>query len=278
MPGVAADAPPAAAAERTGTAAIRFEHVSLAFEGRSVIEDVSFTVARGETKILLGEAGSGKTVLLKLALGLLRPSSGRIFIHGTEISALAESALYEVRRGVGITFQESALFDSLTVRENVAFRLVEEGRLDEAAIEERVRTCLRFVELEPAIDQLPAELSGGMRHRVSIARALATSPTVMLFDSPTGGLDPITATTIVELILKLRDTERVTSLIATHRLQDGYLLATHVWDRTRNTLRRAPTEASHTSFLLLARHRVWFDGNAAELEASTDPYLREFLG
>lgn len=257
---------------------IRFERVSLSFPAAgSVLEDVSFTVARGETKVLLGESGSGKTVLMKLAMGLLRPTRGQVWLLGHEVSRMQERELFDLRRSIGMTFQESALFDSLSVRENIAFRLIEEGQLSEEQIDERVRTCLRFVGLESAIDKMPAELSGGMRHRVSIARALATSPEVMLYDSPTGGLDPETATTIVDLVIKLRDLNHVTALLATHRLQDGYLLATRVWDDAQESVRAVPLGAGRTSFLLLRDGRAWFDGSAAELLASHDEYLRNYL-
>lgn len=265
------------AASPDQSAIIRFERVSLSFPAGPVLEDISFAVQRGETKVLLGESGAGKTVLMKLALGLLRPDRGRVWVLGEEVSCMPERALFELRRRVGMTFQESALFDSLSVRDNIAYRLIEEGQISDELIEERVRTCLRFVGLETALDQMPTELSGGMRHRVSIARALATSPEVMLYDSPTGGLDPETATTIVELIVKLRDLNHVTALLATHRLQDGYMLATRVWDDARQGLRPVPLGAAGTSFLLLRDRKIWFDGAAPELLASHDEYLRSYL-
>lgn len=256
---------------------IRFDQVSLAFAAGPVLEDVTFAVRPGETKVLLGESGSGKTVLMKLAMGLLRPDRGRIWVCGHEVAHMPERELFALRRSIGMTFQESALFDSLSVRENIAFRLLEEGQQSQAQIEERVRTCLRFVGLEDAIDKMPAELSGGMRHRVSIARALATSPEVMLYDSPTGGLDPETATTIIELVIKLRDLNHVTALLATHRLQDGYLLATRVWDHDTQSVRAVPPGVGRASFMLLRDHRIWFDGSAPELLTSRDEYLREYL-
>jgi len=252
-----------------------FDHVSVAFGPERVLDDVSFQLQRGDTKILLGEAGAGKSVLLKLALGLLRPSGGRVMVLGQEVSALPDDALFELRRKIGIAFQESALFDSLTVRDNVGYRMMEEGRETDEAIEATVRKTLSFVELEPAIEKMPVELSGGMQHRVSIARALATQPEIMLYDSPTGGLDPVTATTIVELIMKLRDQNKVTSLLVTHRLQDGFLLATHVWEDGH--LAPAPPEATHTSFLLLRDRKVFFDGSAHDLQHHPDPYVRSFL-
>ncbi|HVA65196.1 MAG TPA: ATP-binding cassette domain-containing protein [Terriglobales bacterium] len=256
---------------------IEFDHVSLGFGGVPVLSEVSFQVKRGETKVILGEAGAGKSVALKLAIGLLRPDAGRVEVLGETVSALPERELYELRRRIGIVFQESALFDSLTVRENVAYRLEEERRLDAEAIEARVRVCLATVELEEAIDKMPAELSGGMQRRVSIARALATEPEIMLYDSPTAGLDPITATNIMEQIIKLRDVNKVTALLVSHRLQDGFLLATHCWDAARNGLRPSPPENSHTSFLVLHQQRVVFDGTAAGLRGSADAYLQHFL-
>lgn len=257
---------------------IEFDQVSMEFGAAKVLDQVSFQVPKGETKVLLGEAGSGKSVALKLAIGLLRPTAGAVRVLGETVSAMPEQALFELRRRIGIVFQESALFDSLTVRENVAYRLLEEGKLDGAAIEKRVRECLEVVELEEAIDKLPAELSGGMQRRVSIARALATEPEIMLYDSPTAGLDPITATNIMEQIIKLRDLKQVTALMVTHRLQDGFMLAGHCWDKASNRLQPAQAETSPTSFLVLHQHRAVFDGSAQELRASQDRYLRHFLG
>ncbi|MGH9394385.1 MAG: ABC transporter ATP-binding protein [Terriglobales bacterium] len=260
-----------------GPVLIDFEGVSLGFGETPVLEAVSLRVRRGETKVLLGETGAGKSVLLKLALGLLRPDAGTIEVLGDDVSRMPESELFELRRRIGIVFQESALFDSLSVRENVAYRLEEEGRLGRAAIEARVRACLAAVELEEAIDKMPAELSGGMQRRVSIARALSTEPEIMLYDSPTGGLDPVTATNIMEQIIKLRDVSRVTALLVSHRLQDGFLMATHVWDPGRNTLRADAAAAATTSFAVLHQHRIVFDGSGEALRASPDAYLRHFL-
>ncbi|MGH9413766.1 MAG: ABC transporter ATP-binding protein [Terriglobales bacterium] len=256
---------------------IEFNGVSLAFNLVPVLQEVSFQVRRGETKVLLGETGAGKSVALKLALGLLRPDAGSVEVLGERLDTLPEAQLFELRRRIGMVFQESALFDSLTVRENVAYRLDEEHSLDAGAIEARVRTCLATVELEEAIDKMPSELSGGMQRRVSIARALATEPEVMLYDSPTGGLDPITATNIMQQIIKLRDVNHVTALLVTHRLQDGWLMATHRWDAQSNRLVLAPDHDAATSFLVLHGHRILFHGAADALLASSDPYLRHFL-
>ena len=256
---------------------IDFDRVSLAFGEQHVLEDVSFAVRRSETKVLLGETGAGKSVVLKLAIGLLRPDAGSIEVLGETVSRLPEAELYALRRRIGIVFQESALFDSLSVRDNVAYRLEEEHRLDAEAIEARVRACLAAVQLEEAIDKMPAELSGGMQRRVSIARALATEPEILLYDSPTGGLDPITATNIMEQIIRLRDVNRVTALLVTHRLQDGYLMATQCWDKDANALRPATADDAATSFLVLHQHRVIFDGQLQAMRASGDAYLKQFL-
>ena len=200
--------------------AIIFEDVSIGFEDIPVLEGVSFELKRGETKVILGVAGSGKSTILKLCLGLLKPDSGRIYVLGHDITTMTEEELFDLRNKVGIVFQESALFDSLNVRDNVAFRLMEE-HLPADEVEKRVRESLSFVELEAAIDKFPAELSGGMRRRVGIARAIITQPEVLLYDSPTGGLDPITSTTIIELIMKQRDVFKTSALMVTHRLQDA---------------------------------------------------------
>src|ERR1700704_3394928 len=222
---------PAAIERSTDTVhkAIIFEDVSIGFEDVQVLNGVSFELRRGETKVILGVAGSGKSTILKLCLGLLKPDSGHIYVLGHDITTMTEEELFDLRNKVGIVFQESALFDSLNVRDNVAFRLMEE-HLPAAEVEKRVRESLSFVELEAAIDKFPAELSGGMRRRVGIARAIITQPEVLLYDSPTGGLDPITSTTIIELIMKQRDVYKTSALLVTHRLQDGFTLASHTYD------------------------------------------------
>ena len=215
-------------------AAIVFEDVHLAFEDNDVLRGVSFRLPFGETKALFGVAGSGKSTILKLALGLLPPDSGRITVLGNEVTHLKELDLFPMRGRLGMVFQESALFDSLTVRENVAYRLTEEHGIYDDSIDKRVRESLRFVELEHTLDMFPSELSGGMRRRVAIARAIITQPELLLYDSPTGGLDPVTSNTIVELILKQRDVYRTSSLLVTHRLQDAFTLATHEFDKQTN--------------------------------------------
>jgi len=197
--------------------AIIFEDVSIGFDGLAVLDSVSFELKRGETKAVLGVAGSGKSTILKICLGLIKPDRGHVYVLGHDVTTMSEEALFDLRNKVGIVFQESALFDSLTVRDNVAFRLMEE-KLPEAEIEKKVREALSFVEMEEAIDKLPSELSGGMRRRVGIARAIITQPEVLLYDSPTGGLDPITSTTIIELIMKQRDVYKTSALLVSHRL------------------------------------------------------------
>lgn len=260
--------------------AIRFQDVAIAFEENQVLDGLSFRLPHGETKAIFGVAGSGKSTILKLAIGLIRPDSGHIYTLGEDVTAMKEEDLFELRRRVGIVFQESALFDSLTVRENVAFRLYEEGGTSEAEIEERVREVLRFVELEHTLDMFPAELSGGMRRRVAIARAIITQPEVLLYDSPTGGLDPVTSTTIVELIIKQRDVYKTSSLLVTHRLQDAFVMATHYFDQRENRMKPLPPgEPGEVplSFLILRDGKVIFDGDAQELAHTKDEYIREYI-
>ncbi len=263
--------------EAGGQVVLEFERVTMAFGTRVLFRDVSFQVQRGATKVLLGEAATGKTTILKLVLGLLRPVSGRVRVLGHDVTRMPERELFELRRSIGMAFQESALFSSLSVRENVAYRLEEEGKLGEGEIEQRVRRCLDEVELGDVLDKLPADLSGGMQHRVSIARALATEPEIMLYDSPTGGLDPVTSAKIMQTIIQLRDLRRVTALLVTHRLQDGYLLASQRWDEQQKRLVAMDPRQSRTTFLLLCEGRVCFDGTAEELLRRQDPYLRRYL-
>jgi len=269
-----------ASASSSGQKTILFDNVSLAFDENVVLDGVSFELGRGETKALFGVAGSGKSVILKLTLGLIKPDSGRIWVLGQEVSALREEDLFEMRRRVGMVFQESALFDSLTVRDNVAFRLIEEGRTSDEEIETRVREALRFVELEHTVDMLPSELSGGMRRRVAIARAIITQPELLLYDSPTGGLDPVTSTTIIELIVKQRDVYRTSALLVSHRLQDAFTMASHYFDREINAMQVVAPGARERipmSFLLLRDGKVVFDGSGQELAASRDDYIREYI-
>jgi len=259
--------------------AVVFENVSIAFDDRQVLEDVSFTLQRGETKALFGVAGAGKTVILKLTMGLIRPDSGRIYVLGYEVTAMKEEELFDLRRKLGMVFQESALFDSLTVEANVGYRLYEE-HLPEEDIRGRVLEALRFVELEHTIDMFPAELSGGMRRRVAIARAIITNPEILLYDSPTGGLDPVTSTTIVELIVKQRDVYGTSALLVSHRLKDAFVMATHHFDRDQNRMVPLSPGSHHnpnTSFIVLRDSRKIFEGSAADLINSRDEYIREYL-
>ena len=258
---------------------IIFENVSLAFEENRVLDQVSFHLEHGETKIILGVAGTGKTLLLKLALGLLKPDSGHIYVLGHDVTAMREEELFDLRRQIGMIFQESALFDSLTVRENVAYRLIEEGTPPEE-VDARVREALRFVELERTIDMFPSELSGGMRRRVAIARGIITHPDVLLYDSPTAGLDPITSTTIIELVVKQRDVYHTSALLVTHRLQDAFIMASHVFDKQANRMRpieKGEKVEANISFIILRDTKVIFDGTAEELARSRDQYIREYI-
>ncbi|PYX96251.1 MAG: organic solvent resistance ABC transporter ATP-binding protein [Acidobacteria bacterium] len=260
--------------------AIVFEDVAIAFEDKPVLDDISFRLPRGETKAIFGVAGSGKSTILKLALGLIRPDGGHIYTLGQDITQMKEEDLFELRRRIGIVFQESALFDSLTVRENVAFRLLEEGDVPEEEVENRVREALRFVELEHTLDMFPSELSGGMRRRVAIARAIITQPEVLLYDSPTGGLDPVTSTTIVELIVKQRDVYKTSALLVTHRLQDAFTMATHYFDRKTNRMEPLPPGAHGEvpmAFLFLRDGKIIFDGDLQELARTRDEYIREYI-
>lgn len=264
-----------------GEPLIRFENVSIGFEGNTVLRDMSFAVDAGETKVVLGESGSGKTVLLKLAAGLLRPDSGRVIIMGHSLTEMNEVELLDFRRRIGFVFQEGALFDSLNVADNVSFRLHEECRREEEC-EARIREALRFVEMEPAYEKFPAELSGGMRRRVSIARALIDQPPIVYYDSPTAGLDPVTSQTIITLILRLRDLSGVTSLLATHRLQDAFGLANFVFEPGSNRVLPIWEDAdgrhfAPTSVLVIRDAKIYFQGETQELLKSDDPYLRQFL-
>ena len=260
--------------------AIVFEDVAIQFEDQEVLDGVSFRLERGETKAVFGVAGSGKSTLLKMALGLIKPDRGRIFVLGYEVSSMKEEELFELRRKIGMVFQESALFDSLTVEENVAYRLLEEGYLPGDELRAKVTEALRFVELEHTLERFPAELSGGMRRRVAIARAIITQPEVLLYDSPTAGLDPITSTRIIELLLKQRDVYKTSALMVTHRLQDAFVMASHYYDTRTNEMKPLAPGAKHdvrTSFLILRNGKVIFDGTAQELARSEDEYIREYI-
>jgi phospholipid/cholesterol/gamma-HCH transport system ATP-binding protein len=259
---------------------IVFEDVTLAFADNEVLRGVSFHLPRGETKAVFGVAGSGKSLMLKLAMGLIRPDSGRIFVLGQDVTQMREKELFELRSKIGMVFQESALFDSLTVRENVAYRLMEEHGIYDDDIDRRVREALRFVELEHTLDLNPSELSGGMRRRVAIARAVITQPELLLYDSPTGGLDPVTSNTIIELIVKQRDVNKTSALMVTHRLQDAFTMATHQFDQKTNRMVHLP-KGQHCevpmSFLILRDGKIIFDGDLNSLAATQDEYIREYI-
>src|SRR5580658_9298091 len=262
------------------TEIIVFENVSIAFDEKKVLEGISFRLNKGETKAIFGVAGSGKSTILKLTLGLLKPDEGHIYVLGEDVTQMRENDLFDLRRKIGMVFQESALFDSLTVRENVAFRLLEEGNIPEEEVEKRVREALSFVELEGTMDKFPSELSGGMRRRVAIARAIITQPEILLYDSPTGGLDPVTSTTIIQLIVKQRDVYKTSSLLVTHRLQDAFIMASHYFDRAQNKMvpiQDGAQQDLHTKFLILRDCHIIFEGSAAELLRCNDPYIREYL-
>jgi phospholipid/cholesterol/gamma-HCH transport system ATP-binding protein len=266
--------PPASAAT------IQFDDVWMGFDEGPILRGLTFSAQPGETVVLLGETGTGKTLALKIAAGLMCPDRGSVHALGQDITGRSEEELLQIRRQIGFVFQEGALFDSLTVGENVAYRLIEDGA-DEDAVKPQVLEVLRFVELEHTIDMLPSELSGGMRRRVSIARAVVNRPPIVLYDSPTGGLDPITSQTIITLILRLRDIYRVTALMATHRLQDGFALANFYFDSKTRTVRRGPsvdrTQPSITRFLVLRDGHIYFEGSPEELLKSRDSYLQRFL-
>ena len=275
--------PAAATATTNAGPAVVFDNVYLGFDEGDILRGVSFSVPARETLVLLGETGTGKTLTLKLAAGLLKPTRGSISVLGQEVSTMSESELLRLRERIGFVFQEGALFDSMTVGENVAYRLREE-RVKEEEIEPRVKEALQFVELEHTADQLPSELSGGMRRRVSIARALINRPDIVLYDSPTAGLDPITSQTIISLIMRLRDVYGVTALMATHRLQDGFALANFCFDKeTRHVVHINPAkgakdgEMAPTRFMVYKDGRIYFNGDPQEMASTKDPYLRRFL-
>lgn len=275
----AANLPPAAAQL---PAALELRHVALSFDENEVLRDISLIVPRAGTLVLLGVTGSGKSVLLKLMLGLLKPDSGEVLVEGENIVPLDEDQMNVLRRHMGIVFQEGALFDSLSVFDNVSYRLWEEGERDEELTRQRVSEVLGFVDLAEAIDKQPGELSGGMRRRVAIARAIISRPSIMLYDSPTAGLDPVTANTINSLIVKLRDVEHVTSVVVTHRVPDAMLLSGFVFSAEKQGL--YPAEAGNgssqaavlTQFIVLKDGEVYFQGPRQELLSAPDPYLRRF--
>ena len=274
---VATSEEPAAPASTAPQPAIVFERVSFAFDDHIVLKDVSFTLPRGSMTILLGASGSGKSVLLKLVLGLLRPDAGRIVVNGHQIDAMPEHDLLRVRGDIGMLFQETALFDSMTVADNVGYRLYEETDMPEAEASARVQEVLGFVGLGEYGERMPSELSGGQKRRVAIARAMASRPSLLLFDDPTTGLDPVIAATVNDEIVKLRDLERVSSIVATHQIRDAYYVANHRAEPHGPGARISESSTEGARFMVLHEGRVYFEGGGADLLASDDTYLKEFL-
>lgn len=259
---------------------VAFDHVSLAFDDNVVLRDISFSVPAGGLKVILGGSGSGKTVILKLILGFLKPDAGAITVNGARVDRMTEPQLMQLRGDVGMLFQESALFDSLTVAENVGYRLYEETDMPLDDVRHRVEEVLSFIGLQDYIDQMPSDLSGGQRRRVAIARAMASRPHLLLFDSPTSGLDPITAKTVDAEIIKLRDLERVTSIVVTHQLDDAFYIASHDAIRDAVGIRIVPAaggDGREAEFMMLRDGGIYFAGTAAELRAAADPYLKKFI-
>jgi len=261
---------------------ILFEHVHLAFDEKVILRDVSFTLETGHTKIFLGASGAGKSTILRLTLGLLKPDSGRIFVNGDQIDRMSEDDLMKVRADLGMVFQEGALFDSLTVRQNVGYKLYEELQWPASDADARVSEVLGFVGLGDFIDRMPSELSGGQRRRVAIARAMAAKPRILLYDEPTTGLDPITSLTVDEEIVKLRDLEGVSSVLVTHQLRDAFYVADHAAARADKHVsfeKAPPDKAEHAEFIMLKDGRIAFEGSANDLRqaARRDAYLGQFL-
>ena len=258
-----------------------FDRVSLAFDDKVILRNISFTLLTGRTKIILGASGAGKSTILKLILGLLKPDSGVIWVNGERVDEMSELEMMKVRADLGMVFQEGALFDSLTVAENVGYKLYEETSMPIEQVRARVEEVLGFIGLAEYIDRMPSELSGGQRRRVAIARAMAAKPRILLYDEPTTGLDPITATTVDDEIIKLRDLENVSSIVVTHQLRDAFYIATHeAVRRDDGVLQIVPADmdkSEEAEFIMLKDGNVSFEGHAAELRASTDPYLKTFL-
>lgn len=264
-----------------GAPVVLLDHVRLAFDDKVVLEDVSFTVIKGHTKIILGASGSGKSITLKIIVGLLRPDAGAVWVNGRRVDQLTETEIMAVRADLGMIFQEGALFDSLTVRENVGYKLYEETDMPLDEVDRRVEEVLEFLGLVEHIDKMPSELSGGQRRRVAIARAISFKPRIMLYDEATTGLDPITATTVDHEIIKLRDLEDVSSIVVTHQLRDAFYIATHMAvhdaDGRVRIVPATPEKSAEAEFIMLKDGVVGFEGDANELRHSDDPYIRNFL-
>jgi len=261
---------------------LRFERVTVTFDGVAALDDLSFDACEGESRVILGAAGSGKTVLLKTALGLVRPDSGKVFVFDRDITTLREQDLFEIRSRIGMLFQESALFDSLNIEENVAYPLLNQKsiRCPKDEVHSRVAEALEFVELGGTLEKYPSELSGGMRRRAAIARAVVTAPPLVLYDSPTAGLDPITAHTIIALLIKERDISQTTTLMVTHRYQDGNLIANFRYNSKLGSLEPAHAgngRSARTTFMVMKEGRLVFEGNQDQLESSNDVYITKFF-
>ncbi|HWB86798.1 MAG TPA: ATP-binding cassette domain-containing protein [Bryobacteraceae bacterium] len=268
--------------EETKSPILRFEHVTVMFEDVTALSDLSFEAFEGESRVIMGAAGSGKTVLLKTALGLVKPDSGKVFAFGQDLTTLSERQLFEIRSKMGMLFQESALFDSLTIEENVAYPLLNQRFIHcpREQVHPRVEEALDFVELGGTLEKFPSELSGGMRRRAAIARAVVTGPPLILYDSPTAGLDPITAHTIIALVIKERDLSHTTALLVTHRYQDGNLIANFRYNSKQGRLEPARDGGKPdkwTTFMVLREGQLIFEGDQNRLEASTDPYISKFV-
>jgi phospholipid/cholesterol/gamma-HCH transport system ATP-binding protein len=264
-----------------GAPVIVFDHVRLAFDEKVVLRDLSFTLIKGHTKIILGASGSGKSTALRIITGLLRADAGVVWVNGQRVDQLTEKQMMAVRTDLGMIFQEGALFDSLTVRENVGYKLYEETNTPISEVDRRVEEVLGFVGLREHLHKMPSELSGGQRRRVAIARAMAFKPSILLYDEATTGLDPITATSVDDEIIKLRDIERVSSIVVTHQLRDAFYVATHMAVRDQagevTIVPATPEKEREAEFIMLQDGRITFEGDADALRASKDPYIREFL-
>jgi phospholipid/cholesterol/gamma-HCH transport system ATP-binding protein len=265
----------------TGAPVIVFDHVRLAFDDNVVLQDISFTLLKGHTKIILGASGSGKSTILKIITGLLRADGGVIWVNGARVDQLSEREMMAVRADLGMIFQEGALFDSLTVRENVGYKLYEESDMPLADVDRRVEEVLGFIGLGEYLNRMPSERSGGQRRRVAIARAMAFKPRILLYDEATTGLDPITATTVDEEIVKLRDLESVSSIVVTHQLRDAFFVATHMAERDAagkvHIVPATPEKEREAEFIMIRDGLIVFEGDADALRRSQDPYLKTFL-
>ena len=263
-----------------GAPMVLLDRVSLSFDEKVILKDVSFTLISGHTKIILGASGAGKSITLRILLGLIKADGGAVWVNGERVDELNEEEMMRVRANVGMVFQEGALFDSLTVRENVGYRLYEETDMPLQEIDTRVEEVLGFIGLAEFIDRMPSALSGGQRRRVAIARAMASKPRILLYDEPTTGLDPITANTVDDEIIKLRDLEKVTSILVTHQLRDAFYIATHEAVRENGEIHIVGADAkkeAEAEFLMLRDGIVCFEGDAEALRGSSDPYIRRFL-